>query len=91
MPKKNIKKVVKKVEKDVVSFEKEFMSRLTTLVISAFGLVAALAWNSAIQEWFKQQELLSSYGPWMYALFVTILAVIVTLYVSKLSKKIQEK
>ncbi|MDD5416775.1 MAG: DUF5654 family protein, partial [Candidatus Aenigmarchaeota archaeon] len=41
------------------------------MITAAFGLVAALAWNEAIQNWFKTQTWLSSYGPWAYAILVT--------------------
>lgn len=32
----------------------ELVEKMSTLITAAFGLVAALAWNSAIQNVFKQ-------------------------------------
>ncbi len=68
---------------------KELVERFTTLITAAFGLVAALAWNSAIQELFKEffpvgGKLIAMFS---YAIFVTILAVFTTLWITKLSNK----
>lgn len=74
----------------------ELAKQMLTLSTSAFGLVAALAWNSLIQE------LVNSYvkkllpggsgiiSLLIYALIVTILTVIVTYQLSKISNKIQK-
>lgn len=67
----------------------EFKKTLVTLIISAFSLVAALAWNEAIThiiEKFIQpgQSIIS----WLiYALLVTLIAVLVALYLSRLIQK----
>ena len=65
----------------------QVIEKISVLVTTAFGLVAALAWNEAIQNWFKSQTWLSSLGPWFYAIFVTIIAVIATIWIGKLSEK----
>jgi hypothetical protein len=74
----------------------ELVKQMLTLSTSGFGLVAALAWNNLIQE------LVNSYvkkflpggsgiiSLFIYALIVTILAVIVTYQLSKISNKIQK-
>lgn len=69
--------------------KKEVVAKLSILATAAFGLVAALAWNSAIQSWFKNQPLLSKGGPWVYAIVVTIIAVLVTIWISKVSEKMK--
>jgi len=70
--------------------EKGMLETFVSLITSAFGLVAALAWNSAIQEVFRQSEL-SKWGPVVYAVLVTFLAVTVTYYVGKLVSKKDKK
>ena len=65
----------------------EVIEKMTTMVTSAFGLVAALAWNSAIQEWFKSQEWLHSGGSFFYAIVVTLIAVLVTIWLGRLAEK----
>lgn len=74
---------------------KDVLKQITTLATSAFGLVAALAWNSVIQE------LVVTYiKPYIgagsgiislliYAVIVTVLAVLVTLQLSKLQEKLK--
>jgi len=68
---------------------KEVLEKLNALVIAAFGLVAALAWNTAIQEIFKQIFGTAS-GLWamiFYAVLVTVIAVWVTMRMASLSEK----
>lgn len=64
------------------------INKITTLIISAFGLIAALAWNSAIQKAVSQFLSTSSElgGLVIYAVIVTVIAVVVTVYLSRLSK-----
>ncbi len=76
--------------------KKDVVDKLAALITAAFGLVAALAWNDAIKALFKgpcgTQEAgalcsLSSGGPWVYAIIVTILAVIATIWIGKVAEK----
>jgi len=67
----------------------EIIDKLSALVTAAFGLVAALAWNGAIQAIFKQ-VFGSSEGitPMLvYAVLVTIIAVVATLWIGKVSQR----
>ena len=65
-----------------MSFSLDVIDKLSALITAAFGLVAALAWNSAIQEIFKEVFGEQSSIPAMvgYAVFVTVIAVIFTLW-----------
>ena len=72
------------------------LKQMVTLSTSGFGLVAALAWNNVIQD------LVNSYiKPYMpkgstiislliYAILVTVLAVTVTLNLTRLSEKVEK-
>jgi magnesium-transporting ATPase (P-type) len=84
----NIKAGHKKINAHVGELKKHSLEKTTTLIISAFGLVAALAWNSAIQGifsvFFKQQSGLIAML--LYAIFVTVIAVVVTIYLSRLQQ-----
>lgn len=89
MPKNSRKK-----EKDQ-KLHAEIAKQMVTLSSAAFGLVAALAWNSFIQEFFKQHvdKLIPGSGlvaQFAYALLVTVLAVIVTYNLSKIAEKIDK-
>jgi len=71
----------------------EILDKLGSLVTAAFGLVAALAWNEAIQTIFRdvfgtQQALPLMFG---YAVIVTIIAVILTLIIARAVTKAKEK
>jgi hypothetical protein len=94
MAKKTKSKMTKEEDK---KFHIELAKQMLTLATAAFGLVAALAWNQFIQEfvstyikkWFPVGGKLVSMG--LYAIIVTILAVLVTYELSKLVKKLEDK
>ncbi len=73
-------------------FHRELLQQLVTLSTSAFGLAAALAWNETIQQAVKDfieprlpgSGLLSRL---IYALLVTLFAVIITFELSRLASK----
>lgn len=75
----------------------EIVRQMLTLATSGFGLVAALAWNNVIQEFVKNyiQKLIpgkdtSILSLFIYAVIVTVLAVLVTLQLSKLLRKLEK-
>jgi len=72
-----------------MSFKGEVVEKISVLMTSAFGLIAALAWNEAIQNWFKSQVWLATYGLWAYAITVTVIAVIATIWISRISAKLK--
>ncbi|HDP73763.1 MAG TPA: hypothetical protein ENN46_02275 [Candidatus Woesearchaeota archaeon] len=74
----------------------QVVEKLAALITAAFGLVAALAWNDAIRSLFAGPCgaegagplcALSGGGPWVYAVLVTILAVIATIWIAKVAEK----
>ena len=69
--------------------KKQIVEKLAALVTVAFGLVAALAWNGAIQQIFKNffGEQGSIWAMLTYAIIVTIIAVLATVGVAKLAPK----
>ncbi len=70
--------------------KQEVVNQLAALITAAFGLVAALAWNDAIKSLFAEGGalyFLASWGIWAYALFVTILAVVMTIWIGGLAEK----
>ena len=71
----------------------EVIEKLAALVTAAFGLVAALAWNGAIQAIFKKVFGTSEgIGPMLtYAIVVTIIAVLFTLWVGKAAGKAKKE
>ena len=67
----------------------EMLDKLAALITAAFGLVAALAWNGAIRAIFE-----AVFGSadnitamLIYAVLVTIIAVLVTIWIARSVKK----
>ena len=87
----------KKESKEEKSLRVEVIKQMVTLSTSGFGLVAALAWNSLIQEvvntyvkkWLPGNSGIISLL--IYAVIVTILAVFVTIQLSRLAQKLQKQ
>ncbi len=75
----------------------EVIKQMVTLSTSGFGLVAALAWNSLIQEivntyvkkWLPGNSGIISLL--IYALIVTVLAVVITMQLSRLAGRLQKE
>jgi len=68
--------------------KKDIMQKLIALITAAFGLVAALAWNGAIQTIFAKYYAVGE-GVWsmlIYAVVVTIIAVAVILGMGKMEQ-----
>lgn len=60
-------------------------NELLKLFIGALTLVASLAWNDAFKSLFSRYPRLRNYGPWVYAIFVTILVFILINILNNLS------
>jgi multisubunit Na+/H+ antiporter MnhG subunit len=67
----------------------EVVKALAGLITAAFGLVAALAWNTAIQEIFRVifGEQSGVFAMIIYAVIVTIIAVIATIAIGRVAAK----
>ncbi|MBI2621462.1 MAG: hypothetical protein HYW63_02330 [Candidatus Levybacteria bacterium] len=77
-------------------FHLEFVKQLLTLSTAGFGLAAALAWNSLIQQ-ILNEYVKSRLGEgvifsgFLYAIIVTLVAVLVTLQLSKIVRRLEGK
>jgi len=89
------KKSEKKKKDEIKTLPSQVVKQMLTLATNGFGLVAALAWNSVIQEfvnsylkqWIPGSGLITLF---IYAVIVTLLAVLVTLQLTKLLKTLEE-
>lgn len=74
-------------EKNKQSLRIEVLNNFSRLITTGLGLVAALAWNDAIKQLFNrlfekpENSLLAMFG---YAVFITILVVILTIQIGRL-------
>ena len=76
----------------MASMKIQVMDTIAALMTAAFGLIAALAWNQAISDAVKQvfknaNDQLT--GEFVYAVLVTILAVVATLLIARSIAKLK--
>jgi len=69
--------------------KKDVIEKIAMLVTGAFGLVAALAWNGAIQATFVNifgaaSSLWAMFG---YAVIITIIAVLASIWIGKVQAR----
>lgn len=69
----------------------EVLEKIVQLMTAAFGLVAALAWNTAIQELFTvvfgdAGDLAAKF---LYAVVVTVVVVFVTIRLGRLAERLK--
>jgi len=95
-----MKEIEQKIGKSTKNFleegdklQKEARKRVVTYITAAFGLVAGLAWNDAIKSlieyWFPVNQG-SVTAKFVYALLVTAILVVVTMYLVRLFKDKKE-
>ncbi len=79
------KKAIKKIKAEIID-------KLATLITAAFGFVAALAWNDTIRILFKMFFNVSEdvIPMVIYATFVTIVAVLITVWIGRVSGKLKK-
>ncbi len=88
---------IKKTQEEIRKYQLAVVKQMLKLATSGFGLVAALAWNELIKTFINDYiKTRISVGSGMislmiYAIIVTILAVTVTLQLSKLAEKLEKK
>lgn len=71
-----------------MKLKKNLLENYFELIITALGLVVALSWNSAFQNYFQQNEYLNSYGPWIYAIMLTSIVVVLITFINSVKKRL---
>jgi|TARA_B110000902_G_C13937965_1_gene448577 hypothetical protein len=61
-----------------------FIKNVEKILISALSFVSALAWNSAFQNLFERNKYFNKGGPWIYAICVTIITLLLIFGINKL-------
>ena len=86
--------ITKKDKKEVLLLQSEIIGKVKDLVGTALGLVAALAWNAAIQKLFEvvfPNKTNSLIAMFVYAVFVTVIIVFVIYYLTKVADRVNKK
>ena len=85
--------MIKPIKEEIKETKKELKERTITLLLAGFGFVAALAWNEAVKNLFdvilpKGSDLI---GKFLYALLVTVVVVVLSLQLQKISEKKEQQ
>ena len=80
---KAINKASDAIDDHAVGAKNKIISETKKLILAALSMVAALAWNSAFQHLFQDYKILKKGGPWVYAVAVTLICVIVLYFIEK--------
>jgi len=89
--------ILKKTKEAAKKTQLAVVKQMLTLTTNGFGLVAALAWNNVILEFVNSYiKKYLTYGSGIislliYAILITILAVTVTLNISKIVERLEKK
>lgn len=86
-------KIVKLKEKGD-EIKKEVKERTLSYIVAALGLVAGLAWNEAIKSLIEVLFPMSKNSIWakfIYAIFITIVIVVITVYLMRFLGKKEDK
>lgn len=70
---------------------RQFLKQVLTLVTASFGLIAALAWNSAIQSFIQRLYPAPTQGvryQLLYALVITAITVAVAIWAGAIDKRL---
>lgn len=86
--------VLKKIKEEQLNLRREIKEKTIGYILGAFSLVAGLAWNEAVKSFIDQFFPFSGNSvliKFIYAIIVTIIIVVITVYLLKLTEKKQEK
>lgn len=72
----------------------EIRNKVSGYIITAFGLVAGLAWNDAVKsliEYFFPANAQTLWAKFIYAMLITLIVVIVSAYLVRFLKEEEKK
>lgn len=67
-------------------YVKQTLTELTKLIVGGLTFVSALAWNEAFKDYFANNAYLKGKGLWFYAIFTSLIAVMIIIGINSLSK-----
>ncbi len=96
---KQLQEQVRQLQKQSREAGAALFVTMTTLATSAFGLVAALAWNEAIKALFEEIFASEADKPatglvisnFIYAVFATLIAVLIVYYLGRINTRLGKK
>ncbi len=92
--KSNFVSVKEKINEEGGKLKQEVSEKVSGYILGAFGLVAGLAWNEAVKalidSFFPSNASGGVAAKFIYAVIITFIVVIVTVYITKLLKRNSE-
>ena len=93
---KKVKATTEMLDRQRRAFQAEVVDKMSALATAAFGLVAALAWNNAIQSFFKRYyptpDDPNALGALTaYATVITVFAVLVIIAIGRLAGRLKKE
>lgn len=85
---------IERIKIEGKKLELEMKKRIVVYITAAFGLVAGLAWNEAVKaliEYFFPLDKGTVLAKFIYALGITLVLVLVSVYLAKLALKEEDK
>lgn len=79
-----------RIKRESSKISREVKEKTLGFIVTAFGLVAGLAWNEAIQSLIKSFFVIDKDSIWVkfiYAIVMTVLVVLITIYLARLFGK----
>ena len=67
----------------------KMVDKIIELMTGSLTLISALAWNSAFQKTLDNNKYLKNTGPWIYAILITLISVILITSFSTIKKDIK--
>lgn len=89
-----MKKVKEKLKKEISGIGNEVKQKVVGYILAALGLVAGLAWNDTIKaliEYLFPQDQNSIKAKAVYAVFITAIVVVISIYLSRIAAKDEKK
>ena len=87
---KDLQNNLEKIKGESAKLTKEVKERTLTFIIAAFGLVAGLAWNEAIQALINSIFVINKnnvLAKFIYAVLMTLMLVLITIYLARIFNK----
>ncbi len=81
-------KITDHLKNEAGNIKKEVIGKVSALMTAAFAFVAALAWNDAIKNAIASLHL-EAYGPLFYAIIVTVIAVVASIWIGRIAGKME--
>lgn len=83
-----------KIKSESSKISREVKEKTLGFIVTAFGLVAGLAWNEAIQSLIKSFFTIDKESIWaklIYAILMTLLLVLITIFLARIFGKDKEE